>query len=808
MRAFAIAILLAGLAPLAAQTTSLTITCTGNATTDLAAINAALAVGNSTVNLNSQSATCEANNSIILFSGDTLAWPGQNLVITMPTPPSGNSGDYSAITNEAVVSPTTHSYTCALTASSNSVTCSTASFTSADVGESFMCPAAMNGNVDLHTSIATVSSGTVIYLSDPTGSSISAGNFSCVEQIRDTGIHIIAGNISVTGVVEGEGRPQELGLGHVKGVVVEGGNWIHPDNSSDWTQLIYDASNVLVQNENLFSFGTTQDGVDFEGPWEDVTVQDLTCDTSDDCVALKDGERWTSTYLLRNTNGSGNGASVSDIQGSSGSRGVAIEAFCVNVSGSCVGSPLTNITIDGVFGQYVSAEYGVPSRSGGFFLPVGIQNSIGLASDFGTTALIDNIDVNNVYGLTPYATGSPSQVTIGSYGGYGANQYYGSIDIGSVGPLYDTSSGAVGSITVINSTNTSYTTNIASIGIDDSSFVGGSPAYYHFLFSITGSNAVITKFNTNNPNLALYNFNGATISNQSIAGQIISLAITAPVTLPSGVAGTAYSQTLAASGGSGTGYTWTITSGSSNLTAIGLSLSSDGVLSGSSPTVGSASVAVEVTDSASNTATANFSVFINAAQAPTFTIAGPAVSVAPGATTGNTSAITVTPGSGGFSGTVSLTCSISPTASNDPATCSLSPTSVTLSGTTAQTSTLTIGTTASTADLVYPKPGNRKGSLGAGSGAVLALLVFFGIPARRRSWRAMLSILVAMIALGALASCGGGSIKGGGNASGGGSSDSGGGGGNPGTTAGTYTVTVTGTSGTTTVWDTATLTIE
>jgi trimeric autotransporter adhesin len=151
----------------------------------------------------------------------------------------------------------------------------------------------------------------------------------------------------------------------------------------------------------------------------------------------------------------------------------------------------------------------------------------------------------------------------------------------------------------------------------------------------------------------------------------------------------------------------------------------------------------------------------------------------------------VTPGSGGFLGTVSLTCSISPTASSDPATCSLSPTSVNLSGTTAQTSTLTIGTMAPTADLVYPKLGNRKGWLGAGSGAVLALLVFFGIPARRRSWRAMLSILVAMIALGALASCGG-SV----------------GGGNAGTTPGTYTVTVTGTSGATIASGTVTLAVQ
>jgi hypothetical protein len=122
--------------------------------------------------------------------------------------------------------------------------------------------------------------------------------------------------------------------------------------------------------------------------------------------------------------------------------------------------------------------------------------------------------------------------------------------------------------------------------------------------------------------------------------------------------------------------------------------------------------------------------------------------------------------------------------------------SVNLSGTTAQTSTLTIGTTAATADLAYPKLGNRMGWLGAGSGAVLALLVFFGIPARRRNWRAMLSILVVMVALGALASCGGGS------------SISGGDGGNAGTTPGTYTVTVTGTSGATTASGTVILAVQ
>jgi len=68
----------------------------------------------------------------------------------------------------------------------------------------------------------------------------------------------------------------------------------------------------------------------------------------------------------------------------------------------------------------------------------------------------------------------------------------------------------------------------------------------------------------------------------------------------------------------------------------------------------------------------------------------------------------------------------------------------------------------------------------AGSGAVLALLVFFGIPARRRAWRAMLGMLVLFFTFSSLIACGGGSSSGGG------------GGSNPGTASGSYVFTVTG----------------
>jgi 6-phosphogluconolactonase (cycloisomerase 2 family) len=78
------------------------------------------------------------------------------------------------------------------------------------------------------------------------------------------------------------------------------------------------------------------------------------------------------------------------------------------------------------------------------------------------------------------------------------------------------------------------------------------------------------------------------------------------------------------------------------------------------------------------------------------------ITVAPGATSGNTATITVTPGSS-FTGTVTLACSITTEPSNptSPTTCSLSPTSVSLSSSTAETSTLTASTTSSTTTGAY-----------------------------------------------------------------------------------------------------------
>jgi trimeric autotransporter adhesin len=204
--------------------------------------------------------------------------------------------------------------------------------------------------------------------------------------------------------------------------------------------------------------------------------------------------------------------------------------------------------------------------------------------------------------------------------------------------------------------------------------------------------------------------------------------------------------------------------------------------------------------SGSATSTTSVSVTVNSAAVAGFTLSAAAASpasIAPGAST--SSVVTAAP-TNGYTGSVSFVCSLtsSPAGAVDVPSCTPPGSPITLPGTT--TATISITTTAETSDLSVPKIHDGKGWLGAGSGALLAVLVFFGIPARRRSWRSMLGVLIALVALGAMASCGG--VGGGGSGSGGGGS----GGGNPGTTAGSYTFTVTG-SGTPAVTPAPTATI-
>jgi hypothetical protein len=163
----------------------------------------------------------------------------------------------------------------------------------------------------------------------------------------------------------------------------------------------------------------------------------------------------------------------------------------------------------------------------------------------------------------------------------------------------------------------------------------------------------------------------------------------------------------------------------------------------------------------------------------TFSLAASATTAI--ATPGGSATSTITATAvAGYTGTATLTtCTLTGYSSGDTylPSCTISNgTNMAMGG----TATATVSTTAATSSLAYPKlPGKGRGWEDAGGGAVLAFLLFLGIPARRRGWRSMLGILAVMAVLGSLSACGGSSSS---------TSTS-----TTGTTPDTYTFTVTAT---------------
>jgi hypothetical protein len=168
----------------------------------------------------------------------------------------------------------------------------------------------------------------------------------------------------------------------------------------------------------------------------------------------------------------------------------------------------------------------------------------------------------------------------------------------------------------------------------------------------------------------------------------------------------------------------------------------------------------------------------------TYSLAASSTNAAPGSS--GTSTVMVS-SSNGYSGTVTLSCSLttSPSGATDLPTCTGNPTVTLNTTTTSGTATFTVSTTAASGALRLPSaatPRDRGEQVG---GAVLAFIVLLWVPRFRRRWVSSVIILVAVSCILGITACGGG---GGGSGSGGGGTPPT----NPGTTAGTYTFTVTG----------------
>ena len=168
---------------------------------------------------------------------------------------------------------------------------------------------------------------------------------------------------------------------------------------------------------------------------------------------------------------------------------------------------------------------------------------------------------------------------------------------------------------------------------------------------------------------------------------------------------------------------------------------------------------------------------------PDYSVSASSSSVTVSAGQSGTSTITVS-ATHGFSGTIDLSCHMS--SSTAAMSCSLSPTSITLGGsTTSATAALTVSTTASSARRVHL--GALPGVWFAGFGAATLGFVIVGFPGLRSRRSATLGLLLLMIV--GLVGCGSGNP-------------------NNETPAGVYTVTVTGSNGSTTRTTIVTVTVQ
>jgi hypothetical protein len=185
-----------------------------------------------------------------------------------------------------------------------------------------------------------------------------------------------------------------------------------------------------------------------------------------------------------------------------------------------------------------------------------------------------------------------------------------------------------------------------------------------------------------------------------------------------------------------------------------------------------------------NAATGTAPIAVTAASVPSFTIAATNVTVSAGTGAG-TSTVTITP-QAGFIGNVTLTAAVSSSPANAvdlPSFNFGSSSAIALAGASAQKVALAVAITGTGSSQCVSSLATPRKPLWPAGGAALACVLLFGIPARRRRWRAMLGMvaLCAMLA-GGLVGCVAPQSSGCSASAAGG------------TTVGTYTVTITGTS--------------
>ena len=447
-----------------------------------------------------------------------------------------------------------------------------------------------------------------------------------------------------------------------------------------------------------------------------------------------------------------------------------------------------NVNMVSICNNSAASRTSLSGGQAGYLLGVGYDEVTGLGS-LDVTAFLTNYSVGAKSTPTVTVTPMPSGITVAQSLSVVVTVSGGSGNPTPTGSVMLTSGGYVSPAIVLNS-------GTATINISAGSLASG-----------TASLAVT--YSPDSSSSAIYN---AATGTNTVMVTTTATTTTPTVTLTPSPASLTTTQVLSigvvVSGGRGT----PIPTGSIKLSSGGYVSNATALSNGTATIIVSAGmlaigtdtlIATYTPDSASsatyNSASGAGAVKVTAPLSASFSISGTPITVAAGATSSNTSLITVTP-INGFTGTVLMTASIQSSGTTNSPTVSFgSTTPVSISGTGASTATLTVTTATSQQSACaasnYPP---RSINWYQGGTAVLGCVLLLGIgPRRRRKLRAAVSVLALLVALaGGAIGCGG--VK---KISCAGTTLAG-------TTAGNYTVTVTGTSGSTSASGTFILTVQ
>jgi hypothetical protein len=274
------------------------------------------------------------------------------------------------------------------------------------------------------------------------------------------------------------------------------------------------------------------------------------------------------------------------------------------------------------------------------------------------------------------------------------------------------------------------------IAVQPGSIVPGTPATVTIAVSATAAAGM------QNLTLTGQNVSGAQTLTYALTvtpAPVIALAVL-PATFPAGTVGTAFPQTAIVSVGGTAPYTYAVSSGA---LPAGLALSTAGVLSGTPATAGAFTFTVTATDSSvgagPHTGSQSYTLSINPSAAADFTLsvasgAGSSAAVQPGGTVGETVTVSPVNGAGTFANAIAFSAGGLPAG----ATASFSPVNV------------PAGSGATTVALNIQLPGSARG-LGGGflgwpAPISLALLLLPLAGRLRRGGRRVASVLLLTIA--------------------------------------------------------------